>query len=77
MKQLQHATPKCNFLHILFGAPTDFDFLCIQKAMLNTDSDNVLLAQCCFLWAEVAYLSCVQQLITLQDKNLHAHTLWT
>jgi hypothetical protein len=42
--------------------------------MLNTDCDNVLLAKHHFLWAEVAYLSCVQQLITFQDKNLHAHT---
>jgi hypothetical protein len=49
MKQLKHAIPKCNFPDILFGASTDFDFLCIQQAMLNTDSDNVLLTQHCFL----------------------------
>jgi hypothetical protein len=72
-----HAPPKWNFPHILFGASTDFDFLCIQQAMLNTGCDNVLLAKHHFLWAEVAYLSCVQQLITFQDKNLHTHTMWT
>jgi hypothetical protein len=56
-----HAPPKCNFPHILYGTFTDFDFLCIQQAMLNTDCDNVLLAKHHFLWANVAYLSCVQQ----------------
>lgn len=72
-----HAPPKCNFPYILFGASTDFDFLCIQQTTLNTDCDNVLLVKHHFLWAEVAYLLCVQQLITFQDKNLHAHTMWT
>jgi hypothetical protein len=65
-----HAPPKCNFPHILFGTSTDFDFLSIQQVMLNTDCNNVLLA-------ELAYLSCIQQLITFQDKNFHAHTIRT
>ena len=72
-----HAPPNCNFPHNLSGGSTDFDFLFIQQAMLNTDCENVLLAKHHFLWAAVAYLSCVQQLITFQDKNLHADTMWT
>jgi len=43
----------------------------------NTDCDTVLLAKHHFLWAEVACFSSVQQLITFQDKNLHAHTMRT
>jgi hypothetical protein len=40
-----HFVPLCNFPDILRGVSTDFDILCIQQAMLNTDRDNVLLAQ--------------------------------